>query len=135
MDNPTPGNLPSLLAEFIRGSNVKRAKLELRWEGNDLTARFLEALREQGFVPATVDDVDVAAGERVPAFVIRDSHAYFGWVFWEKFTSARARKLFGSVVRNAKGDWAIQITPRMRHIVHVNTALKTEMDIDAPSGF
>ena len=65
-----------------------------------------------------------------PAFYVEDTTAYFGWVFWEKFTSAKRRKLWGSVVRNEKGDWAIQISPTKTTTIYVNEKLKTEMDIE-----
>lgn len=82
-----------------------------------------------------VQDAAVEPGERAPGFYIDKATAYFGWVFWEKFTQLKLRKLFGSVVRNNKGDWAIQIPPQRKTVIYVNMSLKTEMDIENPSGF
>jgi hypothetical protein len=131
---PQPA-IREVLNDIVEGKIVKRAKHELRWEAGDISPDFIEVLRQNGYTPTTVDGVHVEPGERVPAFFIENATAYFGWVFWEKFTELRLRKLFGSVVRNAKGDWAVQIPPGRATIVHANMALKSEMDIDNPSGF
>ena len=73
-------------------------------------------------------------GQRAPAFHVDGSTAVFGWVFWEKFSERRMRKLFGSVVRNAKGDWAVQIPEKKKTPVFANVAQISEMDIDHPTG-
>jgi hypothetical protein len=127
--------LREALADIVDGANVKRAKHELTHEGRDLTGLFLEVLRDHGYVPLTVDAVPVEPGERVPAFLLEGATAYFGWVFWEQFTSWKIRKLWGSVIRNALGDWEIQIPPSRPTTIYANVALKLEMDIDHPGGF
>ncbi len=126
-------DLSSLLDIFVQGSDVKRAKLELRWNGSDISGEFVSALERNGYRRSTVSNIDLHPGERVPAFVVVESYAWFGWVFWEKFTERRLRKLFGSVVRNSKGDWQLQITSKMATPLYVNMELKTDMDIDAPA--
>jgi hypothetical protein len=128
-------DLREVLADIIEGKIVKRAKHELMWEGRDVSLRFVDVLQESGYRPTIVDEVDVQPGERVPAFFVSDGTAYFGWVFWEKFSQLKLRKLFGSVVRNAKGDWAVQIPAQRRKVIYANPALKSEMDIENPSGF
>jgi hypothetical protein len=112
---------------------VKRGRHELRVDGEDLSGLFLEALRLEGFEPAAVRDVDVSLGERVPAFLVREGRADFGWVFREKFTAERSRRLFGSIVRNAKGDWDIQLGDGSREPVHVCLAGRMATDPDRPS--
>ena len=124
--------LVEIFGEFIEGKLAKRARLDLHDNGEDLTPQFVHALRSRGFIPAPVAEVAVAPGERVPAFLLRDGCAYFGWVFWEKFSASKSRKLFGSDVRNAKGDWEIQISPRSSEAVYANVAMKRDMDIDRP---
>jgi hypothetical protein len=52
-----------------------------------------------------------------------------------KIHRLRLRKLFGSVVRKEKGDWAIQIPPTRDTIIYANVTLKSDMDIESPSGF
>ena len=93
---------------------------------------FIEVLIENGFHRTVVGNVEIDVGERVPAFFINESIAYFGWVFWEKFTRDKARKLWGSVVRNRKGDWAIQIPPTKPTPIYANPDLRIEMDADKP---
>ena len=127
--------LLEVLGDIIEGRNVKRAKHDLWWNNASVSGEFVEALQRFGYVPMQVSQVQVEPGERVPAFYIEDGTAYFGWVFWEKFTQLKLRKLYGSVVRNEHGDWAIQIPPHRTTVIYANMALKNEMDIDNPSGF
>lgn len=127
--------LQTILRDIIEGKIVKRSKHELWWETRDLSLEFIEALKEAGYKQMIVQSVELQLGERVPAFYIDGGTAYFGWVFWEKFSQLKLRKLFGSVVRNTKGDWAVQISDKRRSVIYANPDLKSEMDIDNPSGF
>jgi len=120
------------LREIIKGKIVKRAKHELVHEGIDLSEMFVVELQQLGYRATTVRNVDVKPGERVPAFYIENGVAYFGWVFWEQFTSWKVRKLWGSVVKNKKGDWDIQIPDTRPTTIYANENLKLEMDIDHP---
>lgn len=134
-DIPAGRPLSEVFTDIIEGRIVKRSKHDLVWNGRDVSLEFLEALKRHGYRSMLVQQVEVQPGERIPAFVIDNNTAYFGWVFWEKFSQLRLRKLFGSVVRNAKGDWAIQISEKRMTVIHANPALRMEMDIDNPSGF
>jgi len=127
-------SLLEALGEIIEGTHVKRARHELRWQGRSLAGLFRTELVRRGFRPLSVAETEVRPGQRAPAFHLEGDTAYFGWVFWEKFSETRSRKLFGSVVRNAKGDWLIQISPRQPAKIYVNLSLTTPMDIDLPSG-
>ncbi|MBI4429838.1 MAG: hypothetical protein HY562_12055 [Ignavibacteriales bacterium] len=126
------GRLEEALRDFITGRGVERAKLELIHGGRPVIEEFIVELRQLSFHASTVAAISVEPGERVPAFYIKDSTAFFGWVFWEKFTEKKLRKLWGSVVRNSKGDWLIQIPPNKATTIYANIRLKTEMDIDHP---
>ena len=88
------------LTDIITGKTV-RAKHELVLDGRPVVNEFMQALKQNGFLQTTVGSTEVDVGERVPAFFLDNTTAYFGWVFWEKFTNDKARKLWGSVVRNA----------------------------------
>ena len=129
------GELRAVFAEIIAGKTVKRSVHELRWGTRDVTLEFVDALTESGYLRTTVAQVRVMPGERVPAFFIEDGTAYFGWVFWEKFSTLRLRKLFGSVARTPKGDWRVQIGEKRRSVIYADVSDKGEMDIDNPSGF
>lgn len=118
--------------EIIDGKSVKRSKHELMFGGVDVSNVFVDEMDKKNYLPGLVGDIPCEQGHRVPAFYIEELHAYFGWVFWEKLTEGRLRKLFGSVVRNEKGDWSIQIPAGNRKAVYANTRLTAEMDIDHP---
>ena len=128
-------HLKEVLADIIDGKIVKRAKHELMWEGRDVSLEFIDVLIEHGYIATTVEKIEIQPGERVPVFYLDKGVAYFGWVFWEKFSQLKLRKLFGSVVRNSAGDWAIQISAKRNTVIYANSVLKTEMDIENPSGF
>ena len=131
----TTDKLRTALASIVEGKIVKRIKHELVYEGRDVTSLFLKELQTSGYIPTTVEKVNAQQGERVPAFFIQEKTAYFGWVFWEQFTSWKLRKLWGSVLKNSKGDWEIQIPTTRPTIIYANESLKLEMDIDHPPEF
>jgi hypothetical protein len=128
-------HLREVLHDIIEGRTVKRGKHDLRWNQRDLSTEFVDILQERGYIPTTVEEVNVQPGQRVPAFSLGDGTAYFGWIFWEKFSESKLRKLFGSAIRNDRGDWAIQIPPSRKSIIYANASLVCDMDIDNPSGF
>ena len=125
-------NIRSVFDDIIEGKSVKRSKHELIFEGNDLSALFIEVLRQHSYLPITVDQTTIQPGERIPAFYMDRHTAYFGWIFWEKFSQLRLRKLFGTVVHNAKGDWLIQLPSNSTKIIYADTSQIFEMDIDRP---
>ena len=127
--------LTEILSDIIEGSIVKRAKHELVWEHRDVSLEFIDALQRNGYVATTVGKAEIQPGERVPALYLDKGFAYFGWIFWEKFSQLKLRKLFGSVIRDSYGDWAIQISAKRNTVVYANVSLKSEMDIENPSGF
>ena len=123
------------LRSIIEGKEVKRIKHDLVYEGRDLTALFIDELEQNGYYPVTVEAVKAKPGERVPAFFVSDGTAYFGWVFWEQFTSWKIRKLWGSIVKDHRGDWDIQIPATRKTIIYANESITIEMDIDHPPEF
>jgi hypothetical protein len=118
--------------DIIDGKNVKRSRHELRFGGMDLSDIFVEELQQKGYTSATVNAIPVQKGYRISAFYIEDSVVYFGWVFWEKFSEEKWRKLFGSLTRNRKGDREIQLSSSGNELVYANLSLQIEMDIDRP---
>lgn len=115
--------------DVITGQAGDRSRYELVFEGVDLTEIFIDELVKNDFLPKRVKEIDIEVGYRLPAFLIKDGFAYFGWVFWEIFTPKKKRKLFGSVVKNQKGDWAIQITEFRDEIIYVNEKIKFGIDL------
>jgi hypothetical protein len=136
MPDPVPAqNVREALEAIIEGKVVKRIRHELTHDGNDLSGLFLEELTKYGYSAATVASVDVKPGERVPAFFIESGIAWFGWVFWEQFTSWKLRKLWGSVAKNKMGDWEIQLSANRPATIFANMGMKLEMDIEHPPEF
>jgi len=127
--------LREALEDIIEGKTVKRSRHSLIWGSGDCVELFTTLLSERGYRRMLVSEVPVEPGERAPAFLLDATDAVFGWVFWEKFSETRMRKLFGSVIRNSKGDWAVQISEKKRTPVFVNPNRISEMDIDHPTGF
>jgi hypothetical protein len=124
--------LSDALTDIVTGKGATRSKHELVLDGAPVVHEFIRCLEENGFVRTTVGDVDVGLGQRVPAFLLEETTAWFGWVFWEKFTESKARKLWGSVVRNTRGDWAIQIPPTKPIPIYANLDGRIDMDADRP---
>ncbi|CUU01405.1 hypothetical protein JGI1_00244 [Candidatus Thermokryptus mobilis] len=104
-------------------------KIELLYEGKDLVEIFVQKLINLNFQPKKVNEVNVEIGFRVPAFYIKDKTAYFGWVFWEIFTETKKRKLFGSAIKNQRGDWEIEITDKSDEVIFVNESKSIEIDL------
>lgn len=123
------------LIDLATGNGVKRTRHDLEVDGRDYTDEFIRVLQQVGFTPMTIAETPIEPGERVPAFYIKDSTAYFGWIFFEKFTDRRMRKLWGSVIRNEKGDWAIQLSSKKNVTLYVDLKKKLEMDLDRPTNW
>jgi hypothetical protein len=123
------------LRNLILGRGVRRGSHSLLLDGTDTTPLFLETLVQEGFLKTLVDEIDIAPGERVPAFLIEEGAACFGWVFWELFSPGRKRKVFASVVRNDKGDWAVIIGRGSKRALFANPRLVEQMDLEHPAEF
>ncbi len=118
----------SAFDDIIAGKFVNRNVHGLDYEGLDFTSLFVERLRLNGFVEKCVAEIELGYDERVPAFAIRDMKAYFGWVFVERFSETKSRKLFGSIKRNQKGDWLVLITQKSSERIYVNNDKKSGME-------
>ncbi len=123
--------LAQALTDLIRGDGVRRASHRLEVDGRDVSALFRQVLVSEGYYEIRIDDIDIEPGERVPAFYVDDTGAHFGWVFWEIFSPDRKRKLFGSQIKNTKGDWAIMLARSAR--VYACLERKEPMDVERPS--
>ncbi len=127
---PDASILADALDDLILGRGVKRGRHHL----GPAAAAFRARLSVTGFVETRVAAVDLEVGVRVPAWLLRGATADFGTVFWELFTDTFRRKLFGSEVRNAKGDWDVVLPTSSLETVWVNEALAESYDASRPVG-
>lgn len=125
------GEIIEALDEIINGRNVKRFVHDLLFEGRDLSSIFAERLVAAGFIATTVGQVEVGLDQRAAAFLLRESKAFFGWVFIERFTETKSRKLFRSAIKNWKGDWAIQIPFNGKETIYVRYSERIDMEPDS----
>jgi hypothetical protein len=125
--------LEQTLRDLAEG-RVQRSRHALKWEGEDLSPRFERILEAAGYRPLKIRDARIQAGIRFPAWVLRDGTGHFGHVFQEKFSEGERRVLFGSVVRDWRGDWEVTLTRSSRETVWVNVDQGSPFDEDRPSG-
>ncbi len=129
---PLSEDLLEVLRDLAEG-RVQRSRHDLVVDGRDLTRAFEEVLRRCGYRPARLRELEVPRGVRFPAFFLQGGVATFGHVFREKFTEGEDRLLFGSVLRDAIGDWSIMLTRRSAEILWVDLSRGTPFDEDRPS--
>lgn len=121
--------ISEILDDIILGRGVKRSIHNLEYDQAIYASLFIDRLRMYKYRPCRVKDISIEVGWRAPAFLINDKMAIFGYVFWELFTETKRRKLFGSVVKNVKGDWKYTLSDASNEIVFVNIDRQEEIDI------
>ena len=121
--------ISDILDDIVLGRGVKRSIHDLEYNNNIYTGLFIERLRTYKYRPMPVKDIKVEVGQRIPAFLIRRKAAIFGYVFWEVFSEKRKRKLWGSVVRDTKGDWKYTIPGNSETVVFANLDRLEDIDI------
>ena len=124
----TGQELDEALDGIILGTLARRASHDLGTH----VERFRERLLALGFQPSRVRELDPGMEARIPAFLIREQQAIFGYVFVEKWTDELFRVAFGSVVRNDKGDWAIVLGKGSRELIYACRERATSFDPDFP---
>jgi hypothetical protein len=103
-------NFDGALDDLVLGRGVARGRHTLVYRGRPVAAEFERRLAANGFVPMTVREAPVRAGERMPAFYLHEDIADFGYVRWEIFTPRSRRKLFASEYRRPDNqEWAVQL--------------------------
>ena len=123
--------LAGALDDLILGRGVARGRHDLTFRGRAVRAEFEERLAANGFTRTTVAAVDIAAGEKVPAFHLDGDAADFGWVRWEIFTPRSRRKLFASERRRPDNqEWAVQLNLSSPETIWACPALPQRHDVD-----
>ena len=120
--------ITEILDDIILGRGVKRAIHDLEYDNTIYTSLFIDRLRLYKFRPMTINDICIKTGYRVPAFFITEKSAIFGYVFWELFTERKKRKLWGSAVKNEKGDWKYIVPANSKQVLFVNLEKEEEFD-------
>jgi hypothetical protein len=123
--------LSDALDDLIVGRGVARGRHSLTHQGRDVSAEFLERLSANGFRPMTVREAPIEAGEKIPAFLVHDGAADFGWIRWEIFTPRSRRKLFASERRRPDNqEWAVQINLGSPETVWADPGRKERHDVE-----
>jgi len=121
--------LDAVFDDIILGRGVKRYVHELLWQGRDESDRFRSCLLRRGFEYLPLKEIEVEIGERLPGFWIDKTTAYFGYLFWEVFSENRKRKIWGSVIRDEKGDWKHIFPGKSSKLLYVNRSIRQKVDI------
>jgi len=121
--------ISEVLDDIILGRGVKRTVHSLEYDQSVITDLFISRLRLYKYHPLAVADIRVEVGYRIPAFFIQGKFAIFGYVFWEVFSENKKRKLWGSVVKNKKGDWKFVLSGNSDSIVFANLSNRQEVDL------
>ncbi len=116
--------------DIILGNGVKRSVHNLVFNNENLTPLFKNCLIKNNFLPTPLKKIELETGIRYPGFYIQSSMAYFGHLFWEVFNEKRKRKIWGSIIRNEKGDWKYILPGNSLKIVYMNVDKAQQVDIN-----
>ena len=122
-------DINEVLDDIVLGRGVKRTIHYLEYGEHIYTRLFIERLQFYRFRPILLKNITIRVGWRAPAFFISGKQAIFGYVFWEVFSEDKKRKIFGSTVKNEKGDWKYVLSENSQTIVFVNLNRQEEVDI------
>ena len=121
-------DLKEVFYDIITG-RVKRYVHDLVFQKHDYTSLFINCLQDKAYLPRPLKEVQIEVGMRCPGFLVQDSVAYFGYLFWEVFDEKHKRKIWGSVMRNKKGDWKYILSGNSSNVVYLNLNKLQEVDI------
>ncbi len=121
--------IENVFNDIISGRGVKRYVHDLLFQGIDYSEKFIKQLKKLNYLPTELKSTKIEVGYRIPGFLIKDSKAYFGHLFWEVFSEKRKRKIWGSVMRNNKGDWKIILSGNSTKVVYLNKTKIQAVDI------
>ena len=121
--------ITEIFYDIILGNGVKRSVHDLIYKNRDFTNLFIKCLLKKTFKPFLLRNISLEIGVRIPGFYIEQQTAFFGYLFWEVFNDRRKRKIWGSVVRNQKGDWKYILTGNSSKVVYLNMSKIQEIDI------
>ncbi len=121
--------IKEIFYDIILGNGVKRSVHNLVFKNQDYSPLFIECLINKSFNPIPLKNTVLEIGIRIPGFYLDKQTAFFGHLFWEVFSERRKRKIWGSIVRNHKGDWKYILTGNSSSVVYLNMSKIQEIDI------
>ncbi len=121
--------IEEIFNDIIIGNGVKRSVHKLVYNKTDYSELFINCLQHNSFLPTTLKNIELEIGMRYPGFYIINSVAYFGHLFWEVFSNTKKRKIWGSVIRNNKGDWEYILPGNSSKIIYINKLKPEFVDI------
>ena len=125
---PLETDLKEIFYDIIAGQ-VKRSVHHLIYQGRDYTPLFISCLKDKSYLPLPLKEVQLDVGRRIPGFYMDNSTAFFGHLFWEVFDDRHKRKIWGSIIRNEKGDWKYILPGNSSKEVYLNLNKSQEIDI------
>ena len=121
--------IQEIFNDIILGKGVKQSVHYLVHENRDFTRLFIQCLNKHSFYPLPIKEISLEVGFRMPGFYLENQTAIFGHLFWEVFSEKRKRKIWGSIVRNHKGDWKYILTGNSPKVIYFNMSKIQEIDI------
>ena len=122
--------LEEIFDDIILGRGVKRAVHHLEYDQNVYVDLFAQRLRIYNYQPLVLSNISLKVGFRLPAFLVSEKAALFGYVFWEVFSEHKKRKIWGSVIRNKKGDWKYILPGYSNQVIFANLSRHEPIDIN-----
>jgi len=120
--------LKEVFYDIIAG-RVKRSVHNLVYQNNDYTPLFILCLKDKAYLPVSLKSVTLEVGTRIPGFYLDNTMTYFGYLFWEVFDDRHKRKIWGSVIRDKKGDWKYILPGNSSKEVYLNINKIQDVDI------
>ena len=121
-------DIKEVFYDIILGK-VKRSVHHLIYKNRDYTSLFISCLKKKSYTPVLLKSVEIDIGVRIPGFYLDNSTAFFGYLFWEVFHDKHKRKIWGSIIRNEKGDWKYLLSGNSSKKVYLNLNKIQEVDI------
>ena len=121
--------LEEIFFDIITGNGVKRTVHNLVFQNIDYSDLFINCLNKKAFNPFPLKTTKLLTGIRIPGFYLEKKTAIFGYLFWEVFSERKKRKIWGSVIRNQKGDWKYILSGHSSKVVYLNMSKIQEVDI------
>jgi hypothetical protein len=106
--------------DFILRRNGNISMRTLMYDGRLLYQPFVDRLQTFKYRSVPINSVNIEAGWRIPAFVIKDKYAIFGHVHIAESSTQPAEKMFASDKLDVTGQPRFKIIGKSDTIVFMN---------------